>query len=55
MIEREERDFLNTAKAQLKSKLTDFTKEGQTFDIYVMNDNRKQMMNYITGKISNPD
>jgi len=53
--ERDDRVFLNTAKAKLKDKLTDYLTEGQTFDIYVMNDNRKHLMNYIVNKANNPD
>ena len=53
--ERDERAFLNTAKAKLKDKLTDYLTDGQTFDIYVMNDNRKHLINYIFNKANNPD
>ena len=53
--ERDNRAFLNTAKAKLKDKLNDYLTDGQTFDIYVMNDNRKHLINYIVNKANNPD
>jgi hypothetical protein len=51
----EEKQYLNSAKAQIKSKLANLSKVGQTFDVYVMNDNRKHLMGYISDKIQNPD
>jgi hypothetical protein len=53
--ERDDKAFLNTAKAKLKDKLTDYLTDGQTFDIYVMNDNRKHLINYIVNKANNLD
>ena len=51
----EEKRYLTSTKAQIKSKLAGLSKEGQTFDVYVMNDNRKHLMGYIADKIQNPE